>query len=240
MKSGEVSANLPEYLQTSYTPSRTSKSPERSQKNFKTGLSVGVSSESPKFFQGSYTQVLTDPQKDQERTGEIYTPHLMLSELKKNRLSPRSTIHNMDIDSALDFHSIKMSKAIDLLANMAPSLREGSSFNKGYTAKRQEGFGLGRGECTLAADSQSVPRNYRDQLNYLQKCRGVKSAANKIPAELKQTTRLFSLSPVRNNRASQQQGVKLPSLNPIDEFEVMVKRRIVNHYDKRNMYAIEK
>ena len=196
-----------------------------------------MSKDSLDHFHISYERILTD----QERVGKDYNPHLMLSSLKNNKLRHKPTIPNMDIDSTINLHSIGLSHGVDLLADKAPRLREEANFSVGYRQKQQEGgFGRGRGLCTLEADHLSNPRNYVNKLSFLKNLPLDDISPNRpaVKAESVVKRRLRSTSPIRQINVSPKARIRLPSLNPLDEFEEKVKRRFVTQYDIRSMYSI--
>ena len=150
MLSSGVSEDLPLYLKSKYTVSNPIGHKTRPLTMLKPILRQGVSSDSPIFFQINHVGVVDDKVRKREISGNEECSERFLSNLKQNTLNFKPKFEYSDSQlSKFDYHSLKPSKIIDLIADKSPKIKNQTQFRIEFDKQLKKGFGISRGQFTL-------------------------------------------------------------------------------------------
>lgn len=235
-----ISSDLPDYLRTSFSPVGPIVS-HVSSKDYKTGLRVGVSQESPRHFQGRFTHVLSNDDKNKEKLGKMYDPDYVYSKLKRNNVKVKSPFRSEDINSVVDYHTLKLSSVLDLVADKAPRLRRLANFRVEYREKAKEGFGRGRGECSVCAGSLNLKRQTKDSMYFFQKRVEFSVRKERVKREMsvREAKTEFTGESWRKGPSSFRKDFRVVNnaeMRELDDFERRGRR--LDSIEKRSMYNL--
>ncbi|CAG9322905.1 unnamed protein product [Blepharisma stoltei] len=167
MKSCGVSEDLPNYLRSQYSVSNPSPPKKLFHKGVVPNIRQGVSAESPDCFHVKYVAVLSNEEKNKIISRGDRSPNRFISDLKVNKVEEKPKFQFDETKTTFDCHSLKFSKALDLMADKSPKLRKEVPYIKEYEEMTRSGFGLPRGEFTVDAMQPNVPRYKIAKLNTL-------------------------------------------------------------------------
>ena len=248
MLSSGVSDDLPLYLKSQYTPLNPPIPPKKPLKTVKPILRQGVSSDSPLFFQLDHVAIVNNSLRNKEISGKDREPGRFLSSLKQNNLNFKPKFDYSDSQLCqFDYHCLKPSKIIDLVADKSPKTKNSTQFCVEFNKYLTKGFGKSRGQCTLESMQPNVPRYQLGQIDVLKnRLNLTRNNEHKFrigtgKTVMNQTQPTFaSLTPsVQSKTRSLQRRVSTPlSLNEIDEFELR-KRTMVSPIEKRQIYSMD-
>lgn len=257
MKSSGISEDLPDYLRSRFSTSNPNTARKISQKCIVPSLRQGVSSEAPSSFHISHVAVLDKAEKNQILSRADRSPDRFLSNLKMNKIEaskPKFQFELINKDT-FDYHSIKFSQALDLIADKSPRVRKEIPYIKEYEEIKTLGFGLPRGEFTVEAMQTSVPRHRAYRIDALKEKIGMSLRRSGKIASPRDTfihtanscinsTRLSSISPnsprkpMKSIRTIRTQRPLSNTTSQIDEFEKSY-LKTTEPFERRQIYNFQ-